>query len=178
MYFLHRCARSRGLQAGRERELVPSLCVERRGLLEMLISCNEGACVLQSVARCLRVCLSERCLHECVGCLCSFVPLETARSPPFIVEGDDRSGTCVRCVVFYERRWYVRALQLVTVAVWSMERSCPWYSGATHRSRLVLCDVGAPVVAGVPSSVGGVLVAVCLTGTQCQGRVDAMAWVC
>ena len=29
-----------------------------------------------------------------------------------------------------------------------MEWSCPWYSGATRRSRLALCDVGAPVVAG------------------------------
>ena len=30
-----------------------------------------------------------------------------------------------------------------------MEWSCPWYSGATRRPRLALCDVGAPVVAGV-----------------------------
>ena len=42
-----------GLQAGRERELALGLCVERRGLLEMLISCSEGACVLQGVERCL-----------------------------------------------------------------------------------------------------------------------------
>ena len=38
LYSLHRNTRSRGLQAGRERELVPGLRVERRGLLEMLIS--------------------------------------------------------------------------------------------------------------------------------------------
>ena len=38
LYSLHRNAHSRGLQAGRERELVPGLYVERRGLLEMLIS--------------------------------------------------------------------------------------------------------------------------------------------
>ena len=43
LYSLHRNARSRGLQAGRERELVPGLCVERRGLLEMLISSSEEA---------------------------------------------------------------------------------------------------------------------------------------
>ena len=41
LYSLHRGACSRGLQAGRERELVPGLCVERRGLFEMLISCGE-----------------------------------------------------------------------------------------------------------------------------------------
>jgi len=45
LYSLHRNARSRGLQAGRERELVLGLYVERRGLLEMLISSHEGACV-------------------------------------------------------------------------------------------------------------------------------------
>ena len=56
-YSLHRGACSRGLQAERERELVPGLCVEWRGLLEMLISCSEGACVLQSVVRCLHGCL-------------------------------------------------------------------------------------------------------------------------
>ena len=56
LYSLHRGAHSRGLQAGRERELVLGLYVERRGLLEMLISCSEGECVLQSVIRCLRVC--------------------------------------------------------------------------------------------------------------------------
>ena len=59
LYSLHRSACSRGLQAGRERELVLGLCVERRGLLEMLISGSEEACVLHSVARCLRVCVFE-----------------------------------------------------------------------------------------------------------------------
>jgi hypothetical protein len=37
LYSLHRSACSRGLQAGRERELVPGLCVEWCELLEMLI---------------------------------------------------------------------------------------------------------------------------------------------
>ena len=76
LYSLHRGACSRGLQAGRERELVPGLCVERRELLEMLISCSEGASVLQSVARCLRVCvyLSDVSVS---------VPLETAPVTPF-----------------------------------------------------------------------------------------------
>ena len=43
LYSLHRGARSRGLQVGRESELAPGLCVERRGLLEMLISSGEEA---------------------------------------------------------------------------------------------------------------------------------------
>ena len=38
LYSLHRSARSRGLQAGRERELVPGLYEERGELLEKLIS--------------------------------------------------------------------------------------------------------------------------------------------
>ena len=76
LYSLHRGACSRGLQVGRERELVPGLCVEWRGLLEMLISCSEGAGVLQSVARCLRVCvyLSDVSVSAC---------LETAPVTPF-----------------------------------------------------------------------------------------------
>ena len=43
LYSLHRNARSRGLQAGRERELVLGLRVEWRGLLEMLISSRREA---------------------------------------------------------------------------------------------------------------------------------------
>ena len=46
LYSLHRGACSRGLQAERERVLVLGLCVEWHGLLEMLISCSEEACVL------------------------------------------------------------------------------------------------------------------------------------
>ena len=49
LYFLHRGACSRGLQAGRERELVPDLYVERCGLIEMLILGSGEACVLQGV---------------------------------------------------------------------------------------------------------------------------------
>ena len=56
LYSLHRGACSRGLQAERERELVPGLYVEWHGLLEMLISCSEGARVFQSVVRCLSMC--------------------------------------------------------------------------------------------------------------------------
>ena len=51
LYSLHRGACSRELQAGRERELVPDLCMERCGLLEMLISGSGEARVLQSVER-------------------------------------------------------------------------------------------------------------------------------
>ena len=57
LYSLHQSACSRGLQAEQERELVLGLCVEWHGLLEMLISCSEGACVLQSIVRCLHVCV-------------------------------------------------------------------------------------------------------------------------
>jgi hypothetical protein len=49
LYSLHRGACSRGLQAGRERELVPSLCAKRCGLFEMLISGSGEACALQRV---------------------------------------------------------------------------------------------------------------------------------
>ena len=51
LYSLHRGARSRGLQAERERELALGLCVERCELLEMLISGSGEARVLQSVER-------------------------------------------------------------------------------------------------------------------------------
>ena len=68
LYSLHRGACSRGLQAGRERELVLGLCVEWHGLLEMLISCSEGACILQSVAHFLRMCvyLSDVSVSACL----------------------------------------------------------------------------------------------------------------
>ena len=56
-----------GLQAGRERELALGLCVERRGLLEMLISCSAEECELQSVVRCSSVCV---CLNDVSFCLC------------------------------------------------------------------------------------------------------------
>ena len=57
---LHRGACSRGLQAGRERELVPGLYVERRGLLEMLISCSEErACYRVLLVACACVYLSD-----------------------------------------------------------------------------------------------------------------------
>ena len=68
LYSLHRGACSRGLQAEREGELVPGLCVEWRELLEMLISCNEGACV---------------CVTECCVLLASIRPLEAAPVTPF-----------------------------------------------------------------------------------------------
>ena len=73
LYSLHRSACSRGLQAGRERELVPGLCVERCGLLETLLSGGGGACV--------RIYVSL-CVYSSV-----FLSLETAPISPFIVEG-------------------------------------------------------------------------------------------
>ena len=51
LYSLHQGACSRGLQAGRERELAPGLCELQCVLLEMLISRSERVCVLQSVVR-------------------------------------------------------------------------------------------------------------------------------
>ena len=50
--------------------LVLGLCVEWCGLLEMLISCSEGACVLQSIALFVLVCPCES-------------PLEAAPVTPF-----------------------------------------------------------------------------------------------
>ena len=64
LYSLHRGACSRGLQAGRERKLVPGLCVERRGLLEMLISRSEEECVTERCALLVRVRL---CLYVYVS---------------------------------------------------------------------------------------------------------------
>ena len=80
LYSLYRGACSRGLQAGRERELVLGLCVERRGLLEMLISCSEGACVLQSVERRWSVCVYVS-LRESLSMR---APLETAPVTPLL----------------------------------------------------------------------------------------------
>ena len=55
LYSLHRSACSRGLQAGRERGLVPGLCVERRGLLEMLISHVRGVRITECCSLLARV---------------------------------------------------------------------------------------------------------------------------
>ena len=74
LYSLHRSACSRGLQAGRERELVPDLCVERCGLLETLLSGSGEACVWIYVSLC-----------ECSSIF--FPCLEATSASPFIVEG-------------------------------------------------------------------------------------------
>ena len=98
---------------------------------------------------------------------CPGFPLEVALVTPFYSRGEaqGRYIYLLRGILWQGR--HVRALQLVTVAAQSVERSCPPCIGATHRSRLILCDVGAPMVADTPSSVGGVLVTVCLTGVEC-----------
>ena len=171
MYSLHRGACSRGLHAGRERELAPGLCELQRVLLEILISCSDGVCVLQSVVR---------GLHWL--CLLLFArvasSLGAALVTPFYSRREAQGRYMYLLHGVLRQGWHVRALQLVTVAAWSVERSCPPCTGATRRSRLIPFDVGAPVVAGAPSSVGGVLVTVCLTGVECRDRVDAMARVC
>ena len=67
LYSLHRSAWSRGLQAGRERELVPGLCVERHGLLEMLISCGEERAYYRVLlVACACVYLSDVSVSVCV----------------------------------------------------------------------------------------------------------------
>ena len=136
LYSLHRGTCSRGLQAGRERELAPGLYELQCGLLEMLISRSEGVCVLQSVVR---------------GLPWFPLSLEAALVTPFYSrrEAYGRYMYLLRGVLRQGR--HVRALQLVTVA---------------------------PVVAGAPSSIGRVLVTVCLTDAECRDRVDAMARVC
>ena len=82
LYSFHRSACSRGLQAGRERGLVPGLCVERRGLLEMLISCSVRA--LQSCA--LPVCVRSDDLIQ--------MP-RSGLDHSFIVEGRHGDGTWI-----------------------------------------------------------------------------------
>ena len=91
--------------------------MEWRGLLEMLISCNEGAYVLQSVARCLP------------GCL----PLEAALVTPFYSRREAQGRYMYLLHVVLRQGRHVRALQLVTVAAWSVEQSCPPCTGATRR---------------------------------------------
>ena len=60
LYSLHRGACSRGLQVGRERELILGLCVERCGLLETLISCSEERAYYRVLlVACMRVNLSD-----------------------------------------------------------------------------------------------------------------------
>ena len=105
-----------------------------------------------------------------------FPCLEAALVTPFYSrrEAQGRYMYLLRGVLRQGR--HVRALQLVTVAAWSVEQSCPPCTGATRRSRLIPYDVGALVVAGAPSF-GGVLVTVCLIDVECRGQVDAMARV-
>ena len=93
--------------------------------------------------------------------------LEAALVTPFYSRGEAQGRYIYLLRGVLRQGQHVRALQLVTMAARSVERSCPPCTGATHRSRLIPCDMGAPVVAGVPSSVGGVLVTVCLTGAEC-----------
>ena len=75
LYSLHQNARSRGLQAGREREIVLGLRAERRGLLEMLISGGGEVHVLQNVE-----CVFDYLVNLSTSLL---VPLEMAQIPPF-----------------------------------------------------------------------------------------------
>ena len=104
--------------------------------------------------------------------------LEAALVTPFYSRGEAQGRYIYLLHGVLRQGQHGRALQLVTVVARSVERSCPPCTRAMRRSRLILCDVGAPVVAGAPSSVRGVLVTVCLTGVECRDRVDAMAWVC
>ena len=144
--------------------------MERHGLLEMLISCNEGACVLQSVARCLRVCLSERCLRKCVGCLP--LPLGAAPVTPFYSRKEAQG----------RYMYLLRGIFVLAEAACPSPAACHYGSmvggavlSSVHSSDVLVMPV--PVVAGAPSSIGGELVTVGLTSVECRGRVDAMARV-
>ena len=84
LYSLHRSACSRGLQAGRERGLVPGLCVERRGLLETLISCSEECAYYRVLlVACACVYLSDVSVSVCVFVGRLSLVLETAPVAPF-----------------------------------------------------------------------------------------------
>jgi len=83
------------------------------------------------------------CVTECCALLARVSPAyKRPWTLPFIVEGRHSGGTYICYVAFFgrggmaepyslslwRRGWWsglVRALQLVTVAAWSVERSCP-----------------------------------------------------
>ena len=122
------------------------------------------------------MCLSERCLRECVS-VRPLVPPGAAPVTPFYSrrEVQGRYMCLLRGALWVEAA--CPSPTLVTVAVWSVEQSCPRCTRVTHRSRPISGDVGAPMVVGVPSSIGGELVTVRLTSAECRGWVDAMARV-
>ena len=80
--------------------------MERRELLETLISCSEE----RAYYRVLLVACACVYMSDVSMSVCLFVHLKMALVTPFIVEGEDRGGTCICYVVFCERRRYVQAL--------------------------------------------------------------------
>ena len=77
--------------------------MERRGVLEMLISCGEEACVLQSVARCLRVCAYLSDVSVSVLGVCSS-SLRAAPVTPFYSRRETQGRyMCLLCGVLFGR---------------------------------------------------------------------------
>ena len=130
MYFSHRSARSRGLQAKGERELVPGL----------------GRVSWGRLRRCSQV------ARGCGVCVCYpgrlSPPSKWPKSSPFIVEGGTRAVHVLLCGV----------VPTGTACPSPMAYSCsgvvfgvahPWSTGAAWSSHQILCVVGAP---GMPRS--------------------------
>ena len=127
-YSLHRSARSRGLQAKGERELVPGLGKVSCGLSETLLS--SGWDVLVSV------------------CYQVSSPSKWPKSSPFIVEGRTRTVHVLLCGVVPTgaacSNPVVCSCGGVVIGVVR-----PWSTGAVWPSHPILCVVGAP---GQPQS--------------------------
>ena len=130
-YSLHRSARSRGLQAKGERELVPGLGRVSCRPLETLLSGGRDVCV-------------------CVCVLPGFFPAppEWPKSSPFIVEGRTRTVHVLLCGV----------VPIGVACPSPVAYPCggvvvgvvhPWSTGAAWSSHQILCVVGA---LGMPRS--------------------------
>ena len=128
MYSLHRSARSRGLQAKGERELVPGLGRVSCGASETLLSSGWNVCV-------------------CV-CYPVFPPFKWPKSSPFIVEGRTRTVHVSLCgvVLIGVARPNPVACPCGGVVVGVIR---PWNTGAAWLSHQILCVVGA---LGMPRS--------------------------
>ena len=151
--------------------------MERRGLLEMLISCSEERVYYRVLlVACACVYLSDVSVSVCVcSSGVSTCPRNGPGRPPFIVEGEDRGGTCVcyvvRCVSgggvpSPVARYYGCMVDgvVLSLVLWS---DAPVTPGPVRRGN----SCGGRCIGSVP-------VAVRWTGAECRGRVDAMTWVC
>ena len=127
LYSLHRSARSRGLQAKGERELVLGLGRVSRGPSETLLSSGWNVCLYATE---------------------SPPPSKWPKSSPFIVEGRTRTVHVLLCGVMPTGAACPNpvACSCGGVVVGVVR---PWSTGAAWSSHQILCVVGAP---GMPRS--------------------------